>query len=177
MKKLTLVVMSLALLLVTATSSFAAIITIPGSTGWDKFTPWSADVTLAPGTDSAFLTLNLQLLGDWNTSTSLRKTLARLDGFTGEREILGIVGLQPVSTGSSFYTVSGYIPLVDYKGGVYSLGLASSGPAFPGSTLAAFNVVSGSVATTPIPAAFLLLGSGLVGLFGVKRVRRGNAAA
>lgn len=174
MKKLTLVVMSLALLLVTATSSFASVVF--GASGpYNENTPWTYNLNLAPGTDSALLTLNLQLIGNWNLSGPLTlSTKTYLDGFANGSPIPGIAELRPSSLGGGGYTVSGYIPLLDTKGGLYALELASS---TPGVALGAFNVVSGSVATTPIPAAFLLLGSGLVGLFGVKRVRRGSAAA
>ncbi|MDO9083407.1 MAG: hypothetical protein Q7U56_09000 [Humidesulfovibrio sp.] len=172
MKKLTLVVMSLALLLVTATSSFAAIIDVAGAGPYANYQTWSMNYTPTAGTLTADLNLNIMLTGTWNTGADDWQVFVMGVGKTAKKTFL-------YSTDdASYYTASLSIPLLPVPAdgvGVYAL----SAKSFGDNADARWSIVSGSniTSTTPIPAAFLLLGSGLVGLFGVKRVRRGNAAA
>ncbi|MDO9081783.1 MAG: hypothetical protein Q7U56_00705 [Humidesulfovibrio sp.] len=173
MKKARVLAICLTVLLVSATSSFAAVIwteTPATPIGYvnhatNPLASWSATTPVLSGTSASFpLTLSLT----FTTSSFVKAPWLYVTGAS--------------SGGDSLRLTAGSLSLtktfaVDYQSsGVYAFGayvesakLVDAGAtwAFKSATLS-----DTKPATTPIPAAGLLLGSGLLGLFGIGKARR-----
>ncbi|HWR04302.1 MAG TPA: hypothetical protein VN419_09805 [Humidesulfovibrio sp.] len=166
--------MSLALLVVCATSGFASPVvnTIPLSTAGDYYMgqEWQDSVTIAPGVTSAYFKMNVNLLGgSWNTNAE-KDHLVLFSAASGND--IFIVGHHPNGNEGTF-DITGYLNLVTGPG-LYALSVVAN-DIWGANEAAHWTINSASLTTTsptPIPAAFLLLGSGLLGLFGVNKSRK-----
>lgn len=173
MKKARVLAICLTVLLVSATSSFAAVIwTAPaGSTvyanyAFDNKAIWSSgtlNLLGVQGTDTAPLKLAL---------TFTTSSFAKPPGLYVTGTLKGITNFMLDSGSASWtetidvrYSDKGIYAFTAYVGSKKS---DTTGTwTFGGATLS-----NSKPATTPIPAAGLLLGSGLLGLFGLGKARR-----
>ncbi|KAF0233731.1 MAG: hypothetical protein FD177_1372 [Desulfovibrionaceae bacterium] len=193
MKKRLLALVSLMLIVVCASSGYALTIDLPVTSGkWygtyidSAFNPvdltqkWSASQTLGAGTYE--LKLDITTRGVWSSVPATDSFEFFAAGSTlkeGGKKYGGSYAEYIVNDGSGNkgYVFTYTLPAITAASGIYAFSAFSVGESYGGPSPAEWKMNSASVSKTPIPAAFLLLGSGLVGLFGVKRVRRGSAAA
>jgi len=166
--------MSLALLVACATSSFATEITTvtPLNTSGDYYMgqPWSQTVDIAAGVTSAKLDMVVNMLGgSWNTSEE-KKTLVYMSAASGT----DIFFNNHPDIGSGTFTISSMFDISSGPG-LYALKVIAN-DIWGDNNEAHWTINSATLTTTkaatPIPAAFLLLGSGLLGLFGVNKSRK-----
>ncbi len=179
MKKTTILAICMAVLLVGATSGFAAPLwtALPDSTvrGDGDYTGqfWSGSTTdplSIPSTTPLQLTLqftatglgsdNIFLVGGTKGlgSTGIGTTSESFAPLSGS----GTLSFDVVHNPSGIYAFTAYILSNSYDTAAWTM------------TKATLDV---KTATTPIPAAGLLLGSGLLGLFGIGKARRNKKAA
>jgi len=180
MKKVKVALWCLALLLVSATSSFAlavvdtttvgtsGVFTLPGvNNTYYNSQLWTENVVVPVGTSSAVFNMGVTLNGAWNTSITSFQALA--SGVNG--------AITNIYTPNSNLTPSIQIPITLSGAGTYTLSAQSIGAL---GNDASWTINSASVTTTPsktpIPAAALLLGSGILGLFGVNKARKGQGS-
>lgn len=177
MKKFKALFTSLALLLVCASSGFAAIDAPWIFTGdTTKYYNTSDNLILefgsagkpaAPGT--GVLTLSLDIVANnWNAFT-----LKQHFNTVGESLVQDLY-VSPV--GSAFHFE---LPVLTDKSGIYQFELFSTGKASSTAywELSKAQLSNSEPSKTPLPAAILLFGSGLVGMFGVNKVRRRGSSA
>jgi len=169
--------MSLALLVAFATSSFATEITtvIPLNTSGDYYMgqEWTDSTVIAPGTTSAYFSMNVNLLGgSWNTNDE-KDHLVMFSAASGSE--IFITHHHPDGNEGTF-DITGMLDLASGPG-LYALSVIAN-DLWGDNAAAHWTVNSATLTTTsaatPIPAAFLLLGSGLLGLFGVNKSRKLN---
>lgn len=133
---------------------------------------WSKTLTFDSDVLSANFNMNISLNGPWNTNGQL-STLAVMVGSSNEQILYS--GLPAGNT----LTISSPLTLTP-GGGVYTFlvrayDMSGTLGAYFANKEANWTINSATVTTTsktPIPAAALLLGSGLVGLLGINRFRR-----
>ncbi len=173
MKKARVLAICLTVLLVSATSSFAAVIwsETPAAPisyanhATNKLALWSATTPVLSGTSASFpLTLTLEFATSGFATAP--RMFAKGASSGGESYLL--------TAGSASWKKNF---IVDYKSsGVYAFSayVESFNPANAAGTWAFKSATLSDTkpATTPIPAAGLLLGSGLLGLFGIGKARR-----
>lgn len=164
MKK-TMLTLALLATLLCATSASATVLPVDTSIWYQKGTAvntWSVAGVSSSGTGPLLLTLSFNTQGIGSSGSSYLK-------------VYGVDPLSPtvyspvfVTAAQSFYSDI-QIPVTESKTGVYAFDIQIKGVV--GS---AFNLQSASLtggAKTPIPAAALLLGSGVLGLFGIGKAR------
>lgn len=169
--------MSLALLVAFATSSFALalpdVITVTQlNTAGDYYMgeTWTQDVIIAPGVTSAQFNMNVNMLGgSWNTS-ELKNALVYMSAASGTNIFFN----NHPDVGTGTFTLTGMLDLTSGPG-LYALSVIAND--IWGDNAEAHWTINNACLTTtsaatPIPAAFLLLGSGLLGLFGVNKSRK-----
>lgn len=183
MKSARVYALSLLLLVLCASSAFATVTTTtsvidlnsPADTHAYTVNPmetWSKTITLDKNVISADFNMNISLHGPWN-NTGLLPSLAVMVGSSNEQILYS-----GMPTGSTL-PITGSLNLTS-GGGVYTFlvrayDMSGQFGSFFANTGANWTINSASVTTTsktPLPAAVLLLGSGLVGLLGVNRFRR-----
>lgn len=186
MKRLKLLALSLLVILVTATSGFASVVNLDlygnptilgdGSTyikgQFVNLTFGDAQTPAGLGDGTITLSGSITLQSAWSSVVSLKPKFMALSDTDTWKPIMfsGSIGeTKPFS-----YVVS------QTTDGIYSFQFLS-GAASGASNPADWSLVSATLknsnppASTPIPAAALLLGSGLLGLFGVNKARKNNA--
>jgi hypothetical protein len=173
MKNLRRLLTGVIMLAILATSGLAFATTttvIPLNTAGDYYMgqEWHDSVTIAPGVTSAEFNMNVNLLGGtWDTTEEKNhlgyfSAAANSNIFIDHHHPDGNVGT---------FLITGMLDLTSGPG-VYALS-AIANDIWGENLTAHWTINSASVTTqssaTPIPAAFLLLGSGLAGLFGLKK--------
>lgn len=183
MKKFKALFTSLALLLVCASSGFAVVIDAPWvysdasqfKNGVSLDLQFGTDLNpAAPGTGTMNLHLDILAGNSWNSGWNLKQKFSVL----GDDLTLPIYGAGvKVAAGTVF---SYDLNVTPNKSGIYEFELFSRSTVAAADAYWSLNkaqLTNSEPSKTPLPAAILLFGSGLVGMFGVNKVRRRGSSA
>lgn len=200
MKSVKAIALSISLVVLMATSSFATVQTSwsldTGSPagGWYNTYLDSTSIPVDPSgiwrasqtgltTGSYQLSLEGVGRGNWSANPGASTFEVFRTGYTlktAEGRVGGVVDYSFSNVGPSEFAfkITYNLPNISTATGIYNLSAYAYGESYDIANPAQWKLTSATVSKTPIPAAALLLGSGLAGLFGVTRARkfRGSAA-